>query len=164
MISQKQQGFTLIEIMVVIVILGVLVSIALPNFVAATERAKHARVKSNMQTTQIMVETYGVDWGAVYPATRNELVNSAQNEGYWKTFDNPFSGQQELISDTTMISGLDDLKAGMIFYFGSGTPGIEGVVTPPPTEYVIYGLILETDGEIDLVKRRGREPFYLHNH
>ena len=64
---KNQEGFTLIELMVVIVIIGILVAIALPNFIGATDRAKVANVKSNAHTIQTMLESYGVDFGGKYP-------------------------------------------------------------------------------------------------
>ncbi|MBC7473941.1 MAG: hypothetical protein H7263_06585, partial [Candidatus Sericytochromatia bacterium] len=88
------------ELMVVIVIIGILVAIALPNFIAAQDRAKVASVKSNMHTLQTGAETYAVDNAGVYAdsltgtpgATANILVTEAKNKKYWKDFKNPFSG------------------------------------------------------------------------
>ena len=63
----KEKGFTLIELMVVIVIIGILVAIALPNFIGAQDRAKEANVKSNAHTVQIAAEAYAVDQAGFYP-------------------------------------------------------------------------------------------------
>ncbi|MEJ2356217.1 MAG: prepilin-type N-terminal cleavage/methylation domain-containing protein, partial [candidate division WOR-3 bacterium] len=48
-----REGFTLIELMVVVVIIGILSAIAIPNFVRIVNQAKEAEVKSNMHTVQL---------------------------------------------------------------------------------------------------------------
>src|SRR5688572_7863999 len=79
---QNQEGFTLIELMVVIVIIGILVAIALPNFIGATDRAKLANVKSNAHTAQTILESYGVDFGGKYPDNVANLKTEAQTGTY----------------------------------------------------------------------------------
>jgi prepilin-type N-terminal cleavage/methylation domain-containing protein len=69
MLKLRQTGFTLVELLVVVVIIGILAAIALPNFIGAQQKAKAASVKGNMRTVQIASESYATDSGGVYSAT-----------------------------------------------------------------------------------------------
>jgi len=64
--SYRISGFTLIELLVVVAIIGILVAIALPNFLSAQTRAKVARAKSDMRVVGVALEQYFVDQN-VYP-------------------------------------------------------------------------------------------------
>ena len=66
---RKEKGFTLIELMVVIVIIAILAAVALPNFMGATEKARESAVTSAVKALQTSLEMYAVDHNGTYPQT-----------------------------------------------------------------------------------------------
>lgn len=64
----KRKGFTVIELMIVVVILGVLLAITIPNYMRMQLQARDAGVKSNSHAVQVAAEDFAVKNGGIYPA------------------------------------------------------------------------------------------------
>src|SRR5690349_16410891 len=64
--SLTARGFTLIELMIVVAVIGVLAAIAIPNFIALERRAGEAQVKANMHTLQLVMEDFSVQNSSTY--------------------------------------------------------------------------------------------------
>jgi general secretion pathway protein G len=69
---RNNAGFTLIELMVVIIILGLLAAIVMPRIVGETDRARYEQAKVQMRILEDAIKRYKLDNG-VYPSTEQGL-------------------------------------------------------------------------------------------
>ncbi len=60
LLSRTRRAFTLIEILIVVVILGILAAIVIPQFTDASNEAMEASVRSQLQTIRSQIELYNV--------------------------------------------------------------------------------------------------------
>lgn len=64
---KRQSGFTLIEMLIVIIVLGILAMIIVPQITVSTDDAKVSTLQSNLAGIRSAVELYYVQHGNVYP-------------------------------------------------------------------------------------------------
>jgi general secretion pathway protein G len=64
---QAKRGFTLVEILIVVVILGILAAIVIPQFTQASTEAKLNSLSSNLQTLRSQIELYKTQHNDVVP-------------------------------------------------------------------------------------------------
>ncbi|MFH1743239.1 MAG: prepilin-type N-terminal cleavage/methylation domain-containing protein [bacterium] len=62
----RHHAFTLIELLIVVAILGILATLAIPNLLNAQIRAKTARAKSDMKVMETALHTYRMDHSAYF--------------------------------------------------------------------------------------------------
>lgn len=93
--KKSEKGFTLMEMMIVIVIIGILASIMLPNYTAIQNSAKNIAVKAIGHTLQVALQSYYTDTGKYPPGTKRhiaELATLLTTEGYMINIpQNPFT-------------------------------------------------------------------------
>jgi general secretion pathway protein G len=58
---RRATGFTLVEILIVVIILGILASIVLPQFAGASDSAKKANMRNQLQTVRSTVQLYRIE-------------------------------------------------------------------------------------------------------
>ncbi|MBU6429407.1 MAG: prepilin-type N-terminal cleavage/methylation domain-containing protein, partial [Cyanobacteria bacterium REEB65] len=117
------QGFTLVELLVVLVVIGILAAIAIPNFSGAQDRARNASVQNNLHILQQAVEQWGADIHQEYPDHLSGGLVGAGNDYLPKDSypPSPWGGQQ--------AAGTDLAYTGEVS--GNVYPGTTGMVENP---------------------------------
>ena len=70
--AEKERGFTLIELMVVIVILGILAGLIIPRIMGRPDEARRAKARLQMESIETSLKLYRLDSGS-YPSTEQGL-------------------------------------------------------------------------------------------
>jgi len=76
-----RKGFTLVELMLVVIILGVLVAMVMPRLAGRTEEAKRAAAKADIEANiSSALDLYEIDHGA-YPDSLDQLMEKKEGKG-----------------------------------------------------------------------------------
>jgi len=121
----RQRGFTLIELMVVISIIVILMSVAIPRYQASILRARETVLRDDLYTLRSVIDQYTLDKQKA-PQALQDLVDS----GYLKTLPmDPFTNSRETwipITDDSIMSA-DQSQPGIIdVHSGSEQKSSEG--------------------------------------
>ncbi|MGB9031444.1 MAG: type II secretion system protein [Acidobacteriaceae bacterium] len=113
-IRRREGGFTLVELMVVMLIIGVLATVAIPSFVAAIKSAKEAALKEDLHVLRDAIDSYTMDKNKA-PQSLDDLVQN----GYLKVIpEDPFTHSRD-----TWVTASDDTYADL----DQTEPGINDV-------------------------------------
>src|SRR5258708_40112033 len=86
MTARKNKGFTLIEILIVVIILGILAAIVIPQFSSASNDARRSSLASTVQTLKSQVALYRLQHNDVLPggALSGSVFNGAfSSDQFW---------------------------------------------------------------------------------
>jgi general secretion pathway protein G len=99
--GRKETGFSLVELMVVVAIMGVLASVVAYNVIAQAKKANREAAKTKLQEIAKGVETFYVTNGFKYPDSIDQLIAGEDPplKGGNKALQDPWGGQIEYIYD-----------------------------------------------------------------
>jgi general secretion pathway protein G len=121
----QSDGFTLIELMIVIAIMGILLTLAIPSFVGAIKHAREAALKEDLQTIRTAIDTYTMD-KQKGPQSLDDLVQS----GYLREIpEDPMTRSKDTwVTDTSdAMYSLDETDPGITdVHSGSSETGSDG--------------------------------------
>jgi prepilin-type N-terminal cleavage/methylation domain-containing protein len=69
-VQHKERGFSLVELLIVVIILSILAAIVVPQFSSATTDAQDAALDSNLSTVRAAIELYKVQHANAYPSSK----------------------------------------------------------------------------------------------
>ncbi|MDP6544786.1 MAG: prepilin-type N-terminal cleavage/methylation domain-containing protein [Phycisphaerae bacterium] len=82
MMNRNKTAFTLVEILIVVLILGILAAIVIPQFTNAAEESKLSNLMSNLQSIRAQLELYKMHHNEVYPTNINtQLTSKTDSDG-----------------------------------------------------------------------------------
>jgi general secretion pathway protein G len=115
--GKNEAGFTLMELMIVMMIIGVLTTLAIPSFVSAVRSAKEAVLKEDLHVMRAAIDSYTMDKQKA-PQSLDDLVQ----EGYLKVIpEDPMTKARDTWVTNTSDSlhsldqtdpGIDDVHSG----------------------------------------------------
>jgi general secretion pathway protein G len=123
--KSTESGFTLVELMVVMLIIGVLAAIAIPSFIGSIKNAKEAVLKEDLHVLRNAIDSYTMDKNKA-PQSLDDLMQN----GYLKTIpQDPMTHSAEtwVTSTDDTLQSIDQTEPGVNdVHSGSQEVGTDG--------------------------------------
>lgn len=120
------KGFTLVEILIVVVILGILAAIVVPQFTNAANESRVGNIATQVSTIETQLELFAARNNGVYPELTNEADWQALvDAGYFKSIPrNPFDNSFAITAGATTLfvnaDGDEDTTVSVVYNDGAG--------------------------------------------
>ena len=95
MMVSREEGFTLVELLTVLIVIAVLVAIAVPVYAAATDNARKRTCQANLRTIDGAINQYAVSSDHEFPTDMDQIKPYFKDDKLPKE---PFDGNYELDS------------------------------------------------------------------
>jgi general secretion pathway protein G len=122
---KRQSGFTLVELMLVMAIIGILAVVAIPSYIGAVRQAREAVLKEDLHVLRSAIDSYTADKQKA-PQSLDDLVQ----EGYIRAIpEDPFTRAKDTwVTDTSdALHSLDQTDPGIDdVHSGSQDTGSDG--------------------------------------
>ena len=105
--ERGEQGFTLIELMVVVLIIAILIAIAIPTFLGARQKAQDRAAQSNLRNALTAAKTAYVDSQSYASDVANQVYASVEPSLTW-TYDETSTGQGVISVDAPTANNATD--------------------------------------------------------
>jgi general secretion pathway protein G len=115
--TRKNTGFTLVEILIVVIILGILAAIVIPQFSEASNEARQSSLVTDLQTVRSQIELYKIQHQDIDPAT-NATANSS---GFWEQL-NHKTDANGVVDGGTLGRYLEQIPANPFVMNAAGKP------------------------------------------
>jgi prepilin-type N-terminal cleavage/methylation domain-containing protein len=143
-ILKKESGFTLIEMLVVVVVLGILAMIIIPQVAVSTDDANLRTLETNLNTLRGAIEIYYHQHNATYPGATNHTTGVAT-----ATDAEAATAMLEQMTKYSRVDGVVGNTKGGLFLYG---PYVKGLNLPTNPYNNLNTLICDFD-EADITVR-----------
>lgn len=132
--NRRNGAFTLVEILIVVVILGILAAIVVPQFTSAANEARDGNLATQQSTITNQLELWAARNNGVYPDLETDGWDDMVEENYFKSAPvNPFTGTSSVENSTDpedAATAAAPTQGAVGWYYNSATGVIRGNTFP----------------------------------